>query len=119
MRDAGTLLRDARRRHRIDQRTLARRAGTSQTQISRIERGVVSPSVATLERLLATLGERLELVAVAHVVRQPGEFPDHAAERRREYASTAPADRVLEAISLSRTATRVAAAGAAARGNAG
>jgi len=104
MADAGKLIRAARRRHGIDQRTLARRAGTSQTQISRIERSAVSPSVSTLERLLAALGERLELVAV------DGHLPDHAAERQREYASTTPAERVVEAIALSRAATRIAAA---------
>lgn len=60
---AGELVRDARRRHGIDQRTLARLAGTSQTQVSRIEPGRVSPSVAMLARLLAALGEQLELEA--------------------------------------------------------
>lgn len=116
MADPARLLRDARRRHGIDQRSLALRAGTSQTQISRIERGVVSPSISTLERLLSTLGERLELVAVdALSPGSPTSPPDHAAERRLEYASATPAGRVAEAIALSRTATRIAAAAEAAR----
>lgn len=109
MADPGALIRDARERHGIDQRTLARRARTSQTQISRIERGAISPSVSTLQRLLSTLGERLELVAVSAYL------PDHAAERRREFAATTPAERVIEAISLSRSATRIAAAADVAR----
>lgn len=114
MADAASLLRDARQRHHLDQRTLAHRAGTSQTQISRIERGVVSPSVSTLERLLAALGERLELVAVSALDPSAQRaFPDHAAERRNEYASTTPAERVAVAINLSRTATRIADAAAA------
>src|ERR671922_16061 len=62
--EAGALLRDARRRHGLDQRTLARRARTSQTQISRIERGEISPTVGMLNRLLEAMGERLELTAV-------------------------------------------------------
>jgi hypothetical protein len=37
-----------------------------------------------------------------------GWFPDHTAERRAEYVRTTPGERVLEAIQLSRTATRLA-----------
>src|SRR3954465_9942811 len=59
--DPGSLLRDARRRHRGSQTALARRAGTSARHIGRIERGEVSPSVDTVQRLLACMGERLEL----------------------------------------------------------
>jgi transcriptional regulator with XRE-family HTH domain len=59
----GELLRDARRRHRVTQQQLASRARTSQAAISRIERDVVSPSVATLAHLLDLLGEELELDA--------------------------------------------------------
>ena len=110
MSDAGTVLRDARRRHCIDQRTLARRAGTSQTQVSRIERGVVSPTVTSLARLLAALGERLELIAVPAARSGTQYYPNHVSERRREYEGTTPVERVAEAISLSRTATRIAAA---------
>jgi transcriptional regulator with XRE-family HTH domain len=61
--DAGTLLREARRRHGVTQAQLAARARTSQAAISRIERGLVSPSVGTLATLLDLLGEELELSA--------------------------------------------------------
>ncbi len=95
MSDAASFLRDARRRHGLDQRALARRAGTSQTQISRIERGVVSPTVASLARLLGALGEQLELAyAPTPHPGTRGYLPDHAAERRREYATTTPAQRL-------------------------
>ena len=47
----------------MTQKQLAARAGTSQAAISRIERDVVSPSVATLAHLLYLLGEELELGA--------------------------------------------------------
>lgn len=60
---AGQLLRDARKRHGLTQRQLAIRARTSQAAISRIERGVVSPTVDTLAELLWLMNEELELGA--------------------------------------------------------
>lgn len=61
----GDLLREARRRHGVSQELLASRAGTTQSAISRIESGRVSPSVDTLWELLYLLGEDLELSAQA------------------------------------------------------
>lgn len=58
---AAELLREIRRRHGLTQRQLADRARTSQAAISRIERGLVSPSVDTLATLLDLMGERLVL----------------------------------------------------------
>ncbi len=60
---SGELIRDARRRHQLSQRRLALRSGASQAWISRIERGEVSPSVESLERLLLVMGESLSLGA--------------------------------------------------------
>ena len=57
----GELLRDARRRHGLTQRQLAARARTSQAAISRAERDLVSPSVATLASWLDLMGEELKL----------------------------------------------------------
>jgi len=62
---AGELLLDARRRHGLTQRQLAIRARTSQAAISRIERGVVSPTVDTLAELLWLMSEQLDLGATA------------------------------------------------------
>ena len=59
----GELLRAARRRHGLTQAQLAARARTSQAAISRIERDVVSPSIATLAQLLDLMGEELVLGA--------------------------------------------------------
>lgn len=59
---AATMLRTARRRAGLSQRELARRAGVPQPTISRIERGIVSPSADTLMRLLRDLGMELELM---------------------------------------------------------
>lgn len=41
---------------------------------------------------------------------QPGWFPDHAEERREEYRRATPGERIAEAIAISRTATKLAAA---------
>jgi transcriptional regulator with XRE-family HTH domain len=60
---AGELLREARKRHGLTQRQLAVRARTSQAAISRIERGLVSPSVDTLAELLWLMNEQLVLDA--------------------------------------------------------
>jgi transcriptional regulator with XRE-family HTH domain len=60
---AGEHLRTVRQRHGLTQRQLGDRARTSQAAISRIERGLVSPSVATLSRLLDLMGEELVLAA--------------------------------------------------------
>ncbi len=50
---AATLLREARTRAGLSQRALARRAGTAQSVVARIESGQSSPTWETLERLLA------------------------------------------------------------------
>ncbi len=61
--NAGLLVREARERHGLTQKQLAIRARTSQAAISRIERGLVSPTVETLEKLLAMVNEELVLGA--------------------------------------------------------
>jgi transcriptional regulator with XRE-family HTH domain len=58
----GRILKAARRAAGLSQRELARRAGVPQPAISRIESGIVSPTVATLERLLRQCGLELETV---------------------------------------------------------
>ena len=60
---AGELLGETRRRHGVTQAQLAARARTSQAAISRIERGLVSPTVETLATLLDLMGEQLALDA--------------------------------------------------------
>lgn len=58
MSQAAEIVKNARRRSRISQRELARRAGTTQAAISRIERGQEEPTVERLEQILAGLGWR-------------------------------------------------------------
>ena len=52
MTKSAELLREVRRRANLSQRALARRAGTAQSVIARIENGQTSPAWSTLERLL-------------------------------------------------------------------
>lgn len=56
---AAELLRDARTRAGLSQRTLARRARTAQSAVARIESGATSPSWDTLQRLLKAAGFEL------------------------------------------------------------
>ena len=101
---AAEIVRSARQRHGVSQRALARRSRTSQTHISRIERGEVSPSVDTLERLLQALGERLELSTA------PGPRGNALlAELRADYDRLTPGERVVQAAELSHALTTIAA----------
>jgi ribosome-binding protein aMBF1 (putative translation factor) len=52
----------AREAARLTQRQLAEACGVHQSEISRIERGQVSPTLETLARLTAPLGVRLAIV---------------------------------------------------------
>jgi transcriptional regulator with XRE-family HTH domain len=102
--DAGALVREARGRNGISQETLARRARTTQKQISRIERGEISPSVSTVSRLLAAMGERLELRAV------PGPRDNRSDdELRADFEQLTAAERIGQTAALSRTLTGIAA----------
>jgi transcriptional regulator with XRE-family HTH domain len=99
---SAVLLREARARHDISQRRLALRAGTSQDAISRIERGVESPTLERLTHLLMVLGERLELATMP-------------TEREGEGASRTARERLHEAASWNLVATKLEIAGAEAR----
>lgn len=104
---AGDLIASARRRHGLDQRALARRARTSQAQISRIERGLVSPSVATLERILGCMGEQLRLET------QPFPHGNRTTdELRADLRDVSAADRIRQAVELSRSLGGIASRGA-------
>jgi transcriptional regulator with XRE-family HTH domain len=106
----GELLRETRRRHGLDQRTLARRAGTTQAQVSRIERGEISPGVDTLARLFTAMGER---IAIDTTTGPRGNQPTH--RLRRDYERLSAADRVTEVAALSEFLGELAAAGKRAR----
>ena len=102
--NAAELIRRTRERHGISQRSLALRAATGQAAISRIERGEVSPSVDTVERLLAAMGERLKLESESLE-------RDHDPLHVRATLQRTPAERLELAISWNRLAGRLTDAG--------
>lgn len=95
--DPGRLLRRARERSGLTQRELARRAGTSQSVVARIETGQASPRTETLDRLLAAAGfeVRTELV--------PSPVPaSHMLEDVPRILALSPEERLLEVRNFSR-----------------
>ena len=104
--DIGQLIREARLRSGISQRSLARRAGTSQAAISRIERGLEQPTFERLEQILAGLGWRpsISLEPIA----------EHDAEPRRLYEAERvdPSTRLEGGLNLIEFASELALAGA-------
>jgi transcriptional regulator with XRE-family HTH domain len=100
----GELLRATRQARGLDQAVLARRAGTTQTYLSRLERGEVSPSIRTLERLFHAMGCRLttgvEPLAAGN---------SDVSELRRDWQELTAAERVERAMTLSEFLTGVAA----------
>jgi transcriptional regulator with XRE-family HTH domain len=97
---AAELLLEARRRHGISQRALARRAGTSQSWISEIERGLVSPSEDALRRVLLCLGEQLELST-----RRLHGHARHDPDALREARGRSMSERFLDGASWSELAS--------------
>ena len=58
----GLILRDARKDAKVSQAELARRTQTTKSYISRIENGVIVPSVAVFYRMISALGMIVEIV---------------------------------------------------------
>jgi transcriptional regulator with XRE-family HTH domain len=104
----GDVLRSTRVRKGVSQRSLARRAGTTQAAISRIEAGHESPSYERFTSLMLVLGERplLSSQPLEHDV-DPGEL-EHG--RRLSYEQ-----RLAESASWNLVATQLEIAGARAR----
>jgi len=103
---AAELIRATRFQRRLSQAELARRAKTTQNYISRIERGAVSPSISTIERLIHAMGRRLVLGTEP----LPTGNVDAAALRAR-LRERPPEERVREAMALSAFTTAQAAQG--------
>ena len=106
--EPGRIIRERRLAHGLSQARLALRAGTTQTAVSRLERGELSPTVATLQRLLLVLGETAEL----HVRPLEG---DHDPAHLADLLARSPAERLELAMSWNRLAGEVALAGRRAR----
>jgi len=96
---ASAILQHARKRANLSQRELARRAGTTQATISRIEDGLISPRFDTLERLLEACGFQLEAIP------RRGEGVDRSAIRALLRAT--PAQRARLAVKESRNLQRL------------
>ena len=107
--NCGALIRDARRRHGLDQAELARRAGTAQPAISRIERNAISPTIDTLNRLLEATGETLTITPVNLNAPAPGGANQSIAELRADYRELTAKERLAQAAHLSEIATELAA----------
>jgi len=106
--EVGALLRLARERHGLTQRRLAVRAGTSQDAISRIERGVESPTFERFRELLMVMGEQPVLsTAVLDA--------SHRARPPAGVDRLTPRERLLESASWNLVATKLELAGATAK----
>jgi transcriptional regulator with XRE-family HTH domain len=105
---ASELVRSTRCRLGLSQRRLALRAGTTQAAVSRIERGLVSPTFKTLRELMLAMGEEPVLTSR----RLPTDWdPAHMAST----LARTPEERLALAISWNRMAGELANAGRAAR----
>lgn len=58
----GQIILDARKQEHMTQSDLAKKVGTDKTYISRIERGVIEPSVGMFFRIIDALGLRVDIV---------------------------------------------------------
>ena len=57
----GLVLQEARKEEHITQAELAKRTGTSKSYISRIENGLIDPTISSFMRIVDALGLRFEL----------------------------------------------------------
>lgn len=101
----GTLIRRQREQAGLSQLSLARRAGTTQAAVSRIERSLTTPTWETVRALLLALGCEPELQARPLSGRWD---PVHLAASRER----SPTERLKLAISANRLAGRLRQAGA-------
>lgn len=92
-------LRQARHAHGLTQRALAARAGVGEKYLSRIERGLVTPSVLVVSRLAAALKLRVEdLVAAPALDGSPGPAAILRLLAGRSETDLERAERVLRAL---------------------
>ncbi|NJD10993.1 MAG: helix-turn-helix transcriptional regulator [Gemmatimonadetes bacterium] len=96
-RNAATLVREARARAGLTQRELARRSGTAQSVVARIEGEQTSPGADTLARLLAAAGWDLH----AELWPQPP-ADTHMLDDVPRILALSPEDRLREVAALDR-----------------
>jgi transcriptional regulator with XRE-family HTH domain len=95
--EAPKLVREARMRAGLTQRELARRAGTAQSVVARIERGQTRPSGELLVRLLEAAGFELRADLVPRPV-----IGSHMLEEVARILALTPEQRLIELRNLSR-----------------
>ncbi len=59
---SGQILQDARKEAKLTQAELAERTQTTKSYISKVENGVITPSVGMFYRIIAAMGMRVEVV---------------------------------------------------------
>ena len=91
------VLLDARKRAGLSQRALARRAGTAQSVVARIELGDTSPTTETLQRLLDAAGFELSVSLRPKLVLGQQELDDVTRILR-----LTPEERLREVANISR-----------------
>ena len=94
---SNNVLLEARARAGLSQRALARRAGTAQSVVARIELGTTSPTTQTLGRLLDAAGFELGIALRPKLSLGPEELDDVP-----RILSLAPEARLQEVANLSR-----------------
>jgi predicted transcriptional regulator len=96
----GKLVSEARQLADLTQRELAKRAGTAQSVVARIELGITDPGYRTLSRLLAAAGfeltARLEPVVIVDT---------HMMDDVERILALTPEERLLEVANMSRFQT--------------
>ncbi len=88
--DVGSIIKTLKRRSGLTAKELAARAGTSASTLSAYERGLVVPSVATLDRIIRASG----LVATIQFLEAPSSFePRNSIEELLVFVDGAPSTR--------------------------
>ena len=112
------LVREARSHAGLSQRELAIRAGTAQSIVGRVEAGIGSPRVDTVERLLEAAGFRASVV-LEPIVPEDSVVEAYKADidrtLLRENLAKSPEDRVRALQALLRLAAEARRAGRAGR----
>lgn len=106
----GTFIRSFRLSAGLTQAQLARRMGTTQSAIARLEGRAANPTVSHLERALRAAGQRLELRSVAA---EPS--VDETLLRRN--IALPPSERIRQFEAAYGSAREIARAGARSRGD--
>lgn len=82
---SGLILRDARKEAKVSQAELAKRTQTTKSYISRIENGLIIPSVAVFYRMVTALGMSVQIVKPIPKSYSIGTNPRYLCEPENSY----------------------------------